>query len=294
MPSSPSMRASISSCNTPRSSRWRSATWCTGRCSRAGPQDLAKHGHLHRRLERVGRRGAAQAGHRLLLRADAGVGPARCQRGEHHRGGGRAGGGQARRAARAQRPSSWPAPVPSASGRPGCWPGKGRRSASRPARSTRPSSFAIGSSSSCPEPSLRPPQTKSPADAAARHRRRAGRHRRRCGRRRAALRPNSSRAASRCKVAIDLNAVPPAGIAGIDVMDKAKDRDGVVCYGAIGVGGTKMKIHRAAIAEALHGQQPGARRRRGVCDRPGAFIGRTCNPFGIHPSLPNSPCPRAP
>jgi hypothetical protein len=48
-------------------------------------------------------------------------------------------------------------------------------------------------------------------------------------------------------VAIDLNAVPPAGIAGIDVMDKAKERDGVVCYGAIGVGGTKMKIHKAAI-----------------------------------------------
>jgi len=30
-------------------------------------------------------------------------------------------------------------------------------------------------------------------------------------------------------------------------MDKAKERDGVICYGAIGVGGTKMKIHRAAI-----------------------------------------------
>jgi hypothetical protein len=49
------------------------------------------------------------------------------------------------------------------------------------------------------------------------------------------------------KVAIDLNAVPPLGIGGIEVMDKAKERDGVICYGAIGVGGTKMKIHRAAI-----------------------------------------------
>jgi hypothetical protein len=48
-------------------------------------------------------------------------------------------------------------------------------------------------------------------------------------------------------VAIDLNAVPPAGLAGIDAMDKAKQRDGVLCYGAIGVGGTKMKIHKAAI-----------------------------------------------
>lgn len=52
---------------------------------------------------------------------------------------------------------------------------------------------------------------------------------------------------SSLKVAIDLNAVPPLGITGIEVMDKAKERDGLICYGAIGVGGTKMKIHRAAI-----------------------------------------------
>jgi hypothetical protein len=49
------------------------------------------------------------------------------------------------------------------------------------------------------------------------------------------------------KVAIDLNAVPPAGIAGIEVFDKAKERDRIVCYGAIGVGGLKMKIHKAAL-----------------------------------------------
>lgn len=49
------------------------------------------------------------------------------------------------------------------------------------------------------------------------------------------------------RVAIDLNAVPPAGIAGIEVTDKAREREGVICYGAIGVGGRKMKIHRAAI-----------------------------------------------
>lgn len=51
------------------------------------------------------------------------------------------------------------------------------------------------------------------------------------------------------RVAIDLNAVPPAGIEGVEVMDKAEERDGVMCYGAIGVGGTKMKIHKAAIAK---------------------------------------------
>jgi hypothetical protein len=51
------------------------------------------------------------------------------------------------------------------------------------------------------------------------------------------------------RVAIDLNAVPPLGIAGVEVTDKAVERDGVICYGAIGVGGTKMKIHKAAIAK---------------------------------------------
>ena len=51
------------------------------------------------------------------------------------------------------------------------------------------------------------------------------------------------------RVAIDLNAVPPLGIGGVDALDKAVERHGVTCYGAIGVGGTKMKIHQAAIQE---------------------------------------------
>jgi methylenetetrahydrofolate/methylenetetrahydromethanopterin dehydrogenase (NADP+) len=49
------------------------------------------------------------------------------------------------------------------------------------------------------------------------------------------------------KVAIDLNAVPPAGIAGIGSQDKAKEHGGQIYYGAIGVGGLKMKLHKAAI-----------------------------------------------
>ncbi len=32
-------------------------------------------------------------------------------------------------------------------------------------------------------------------------------------------------------------------------MDRAVEREGMTCYGAIGVGGTKMKIHKAAIRE---------------------------------------------
>lgn len=51
------------------------------------------------------------------------------------------------------------------------------------------------------------------------------------------------------KVAIDLNAVPPLGVEGVEVGDKAVLRDGVHCFGALGVGGTKMKIHRAAVGK---------------------------------------------
>jgi len=49
-------------------------------------------------------------------------------------------------------------------------------------------------------------------------------------------------------VACDLNAVPPLGIDGIDVGDDGTDRDGVTAFGAIGVGGFKMKVHKACIA----------------------------------------------
>jgi hypothetical protein len=56
-------------------------------------------------------------------------------------------------------------------------------------------------------------------------------------------------AAAALQVAIDLNAVPPAGIAGIAVTDKAARHGEVICYGAIGVGGLKMKIHKAAIKQ---------------------------------------------
>ncbi len=54
-------------------------------------------------------------------------------------------------------------------------------------------------------------------------------------------------AASTLQVAIDLNAVPPVGLAGIAPTDKAVARGDRFDYGAIGTGGLKMKIHRAAI-----------------------------------------------
>jgi hypothetical protein len=55
------------------------------------------------------------------------------------------------------------------------------------------------------------------------------------------------RAATALRVAIDLNAVPPLGIEGVKANDKAAEREGKFAYGALGVGGTKMKIHKEAI-----------------------------------------------
>jgi hypothetical protein len=51
------------------------------------------------------------------------------------------------------------------------------------------------------------------------------------------------------KTMIDLNAVPPLGIEGIEATDKDHDRSGVRAWGALGVGGTKMKIHKRAIEQ---------------------------------------------
>ena len=50
------------------------------------------------------------------------------------------------------------------------------------------------------------------------------------------------------RVAADLNAVPPQGVEGIEVQDNGTERDGVIVFGALGVGGLKMKIHKACIA----------------------------------------------
>ncbi len=68
------------------------------------------------------------------------------------------------------------------------------------------------------------------------------------------LATNIRETAADLRVAIDLNAVPPLGIEGIDVTDKAKaiphaasSTGTIIGYGAIGVGGTKMKIHKAAL-----------------------------------------------
>ena len=50
------------------------------------------------------------------------------------------------------------------------------------------------------------------------------------------------------KLIADINAVPPLGIGGIDMNDNREERNGRISFGAIGIGGPKMKVHRTCIA----------------------------------------------
>jgi len=51
------------------------------------------------------------------------------------------------------------------------------------------------------------------------------------------------------RAVVDLNAVPPLGIEGVEVQDSGVEREGVTVYGALGVGSLKMKIHKACIVK---------------------------------------------
>jgi ribulose 1,5-bisphosphate synthetase/thiazole synthase len=54
--------------------------------------------------------------------------------------------------------------------------------------------------------------------------------------------------AKNLKIAVDLNAVPPLGIEGIEVTDAGVVKDGVAVYGAFGIGNFKTKLHKACVA----------------------------------------------
>jgi NAD(P)-dependent dehydrogenase (short-subunit alcohol dehydrogenase family) len=51
------------------------------------------------------------------------------------------------------------------------------------------------------------------------------------------------------QVAVDLNAVPPLGIEGVDVNDAGIKRNGVIVFGAFGIGNFKTKLHKACVAK---------------------------------------------
>jgi NAD(P)-dependent dehydrogenase (short-subunit alcohol dehydrogenase family) len=53
---------------------------------------------------------------------------------------------------------------------------------------------------------------------------------------------------SSLRAVADINAVPPLGVEGIKINDDGAERDGARVFGALGVGGLKMKIHKACIA----------------------------------------------
>jgi methylenetetrahydrofolate/methylenetetrahydromethanopterin dehydrogenase (NADP+) len=47
----------------------------------------------------------------------------------------------------------------------------------------------------------------------------------------------------------DVNAQPPLGLEGIEATDKGKERSGKLAFGALGIGGLKLKLHRACIGQ---------------------------------------------
>ena len=50
------------------------------------------------------------------------------------------------------------------------------------------------------------------------------------------------------KVMADINAVSPAGIEGIKPQDDGEKLDDITVFGALGIGGLKMKLHKKAVA----------------------------------------------
>lgn len=54
--------------------------------------------------------------------------------------------------------------------------------------------------------------------------------------------------APQLEVIADVNAVPPLGVEGMEVMDNGTEKDGIKFYGAIAIGGLKMKVHHGAVA----------------------------------------------
>ncbi|WP_442919272.1 NADP-dependent methylenetetrahydromethanopterin/methylenetetrahydrofolate dehydrogenase [Methylobacterium sp. SyP6R] len=53
----------------------------------------------------------------------------------------------------------------------------------------------------------------------------------------------------------DYNAQPPLGFGGIEATDKGKERHGKVVFGALGIGGLKLKLHRACVAKLFESSE---------------------------------------
>lgn len=53
----------------------------------------------------------------------------------------------------------------------------------------------------------------------------------------------------------DVNAQPPLGIEGVEATDKGKDRHGKLVFGALGIGGLKLKLHRGCIGKLFESSE---------------------------------------
>ena len=54
------------------------------------------------------------------------------------------------------------------------------------------------------------------------------------------------------EVVCDANAMPPLGIEGVELNDKAKEISGKKAFGAIGFGGLKISVHRECVSRLFH------------------------------------------
>jgi len=57
------------------------------------------------------------------------------------------------------------------------------------------------------------------------------------------------------QVLADVNAVPPLGIEGIKPHWDGKEKHGKIIFGALGIGGLKMKVHRACVARLFESNE---------------------------------------
>ncbi|MFO7478711.1 MAG: NADP-dependent methylenetetrahydromethanopterin/methylenetetrahydrofolate dehydrogenase [Methyloceanibacter sp.] len=53
----------------------------------------------------------------------------------------------------------------------------------------------------------------------------------------------------------DVNAQPPLGIEGVEATDKAKERSGKIVFGALGIGGLKLKLHRGCVGKLFESSE---------------------------------------
>ena len=61
--------------------------------------------------------------------------------------------------------------------------------------------------------------------------------------------PKQWQASPELEIVIDANATPPLGIDGVERTDRGTERNGKICYGALGFGGFKLEIQRACITQ---------------------------------------------